>query len=393
MKKHIFLVVLLLTSLGLSAQSNTGASAAPAAMLGVSASTNVAGSQYPKILPDNRVIFRVNAPNAQKVQIDLGKKYDMVKGERGVWEIVTEPIGVGFHYYSLVIDDVVLMDPSSQVFYGMGRNASGIEIPEVGVDYYTLKDVPHGQISQLRYYSKITKAWRRAFVYLPAGYDANSSTRYPVFYLLHGGGEDETGWPNQGKVDVIMDNLIAQGRAKPMLIVMDKGSAVDPDAVPVAQGQGMRSMMSFNTINDVFIKEILPTIDQTFRTIPDANHRAMAGLSMGGFQTFYITMTNMDKFAYIGGFSGGGQLQQGTDFSKLYNGVWSDVNAFNKKAKLVYISTGLDESAGMHKTVYDFHVAMQTAGVKHVYYESPGTSHEWLTWRRSLNQFASLLFK
>jgi len=374
-------------------------------LLGVAASTNIPNAQYPRLLSDNRVIFRVNARDAQKVQIDLGKKYDMVKNEQGQWEVTTDPIAVGFHYYSVVIDGVTVCDPSSQTFYGMSRMASGIEIPEKGVDYYLTKQVPHGQIRQVRYYSNTTKAFRRCFVYTPAGYDENQAKKYPVLYLIHGGGEDETGWPNQGKMDNIMDNLTAEGKAVPMIVVMDRGDAVDPNPAPApapaatapgaagAAGARPRGMtMSYTTLNDVFIKDLIPMIDKTFRTLPDRDHRAMTGLSMGGFQSFYITLNNFDKFAWIGGFSGGGQLQ-GDDFSKLYNGVWADKNAFNKKLKLMYISTGLEESAQMHATVFNFHTELEKYGIKHTYFESEGTAHEWLTWRRSLNQFASMLFK
>jgi len=357
------------------------------------ASTNVPGAEFPRVDSQGRVTFRIKAPDAKSIQIDLTKKFDMVKNAEGTWEVTTEPIVPGFHYYSIIVDGLTVVDPSSQTFYGMSRNSSGIEIPEKDVDYYLPKNVPHGQIRQMRYYSNITKAWRRAFIYTPAGYDTNVKEKYPVLYLFHGGGEDETGWPNQGKVDIIMDNLIAEGKAVPMLIVMDKGVAVNPDAVPAA-GQAQRGMqMQYNTLEDVVIKEIIPMIDKEFRTIPDRDHRAMTGLSMGGFQSFYITLNNLDKFAYIGGFSGAGQMQQGVEFSKLYNGVWADAAAFNKKVKLMYLSTGLAEPERMYQTVNNFKKELDKAGIKHVYYESPGTAHEWLTWRRSINQFASLLFK
>jgi enterochelin esterase-like enzyme len=357
------------------------------------ASTNVPGAEYPRIDSQSRVTFKIKAPDAQKVQIDLVKKYDMVKNSEGIWEVTTDPVVEGFHYYSVIIDGYTAVDPSSQTFYGMSRNASGIEIPEKGVDYYLPKNVPHGQIRRVNYYSDITKAWRRAYVYTPAGYDTNIREKYPVLYLFHGGGEDETGWPNQGKVDYIMDNLIAEGKAKPMIVVMDRGTAVNPDAPKVAGSQGQASIFQFGTLNEVVIKEIIPLIDKEFRTIPDRDHRAMTGLSLGGFESFYITLHNLDKFSYIGGFSGAGQMQQGVEFSKLYDGAWTDVNSFNKKVKLMYLSTGLTESEMMHQTVYNFHKELEKAGIKHIYYESPGTAHEWLTWRRSLNQFASLLFK
>jgi enterochelin esterase-like enzyme len=358
----------------------------------VPASTNIPGAQYPQILPDNKVLFRIKAPEAQKVQVDLGKKYDMVKEEEGSWAITTDPIVEGFHYYSILIDGVAVCDPASQTYYGMSRMASGIEIPEKGVDYYNMKNVAHGQIRQLRYYSDVTKAWRRAFVYTPAGYDANVAERYPVFYLQHGGGEDETGWPNQGKMDAILDNLIAEGKAKPMIVVMDNGYAVDPSAPRNNSAQGLRGLFANSALTKVFVNELIPMIDKNFRTIADRDHRAMAGLSMGGFQSFQIALTNTDKFAYVGGFSGGGMLQPGEDFSKMYDGVWADANAFNQKMKLVYLSTGTAEPANMYQTVNGFHAELEKAGIKHVYYESPGTSHEWLTWRRSLNQFAGLIF-
>ena len=363
-------------------------------VVGIPASTNVRGSKYPRILPDNRAIFRIKAPDAQRVQIDLLKKYDMVKDTAGVWEVTTDPIVEGFHYYSLLIDGVAVADPSSEAFYGMGRWASGIEIPEKGVDFYLPKDVPHGDIRLVQYYSKITKSWRRAFIFTPPGYDENLKERYPVLYLQHGGGEDETGWPNQGRVNFIMDNLIAEGNAEPMLIVMDRGYAVDPDAPPSSQEPGPRGILQPNTtLTAVFIKEIIPTIDRDFRTIADREHRAMAGLSMGGFQAFQITMSNLDKFAYVGGFSGAGFIPPGSDITKMHNGVWADADSFNRRVKLVYISIGTAEPERMYKGVNNLHIELEKAGIKHVYYESPGTSHEWLTWRRSLKQFASLLFQ
>ncbi len=362
--------------------------------IGEPASTNVPNAQYPQILPDNRVVFKVKAPDAQKVQIDLGKKYDMVKDTSGFWNVTTDPIVIGFHYYSLVIDGVAVCDPSSQTFYGMGRMASGIDIPEPGVDFYFAKDVPHGQIRNVNYYSPTTRTWRRAFVYTPPGYDEDATKRYPVLYLQHGGGEDETGWPVQGKADFILDNLIAEGKAKPMIVVMDRGYAVNPMRRPVEAKPGdFRAMMENNAFPEVLVKDIIPMIDKTFRTITDREHRAMAGLSMGGFQTFHTTMPNTDKFAYVGGFSGAAFFAPENDVKTAFDGVWSDADAFNTKMKVMYLSIGTDEPERMYKSVNDFHLALEKAGIKHVYYESPGTSHEWQTWRRSLHQFAQLLFK
>ena len=361
--------------------------------IGEPASTNVPNARYPQILPDNKVIFRIKAPEAHKVQVDLEKKYDMVKDTSGFWMVTTDPVSIGFHYYSIIIDGVALADPAGQTFYGMGRMASGIDIPEPGVDYYLIKDVPHGQIRNINYYSEMTRTWRRAFVYTPPGYDDDLNKRYPVLYLQHGGGEDETGWPNQGKVDMIMDNLIAEGKAKPMIIVMDRGYAIDPmrRRVEVEHGN-LRAAMANNAFPDVLVKDIIPMIDKTFRTIPDRNHRAMAGLSMGGFQTFQTTMTNLDKFAYIGGFSGAAFLEPGSDITQAFDGVWADADAFNKKVKMMYLSIGTVEPERMYQSVNNFHKELEKADIKHIYYESPGTAHEWQTWRRSLYQFAPLLF-
>lgn len=361
---------------------------------GVAASTNIPGLKYPQIFPDNRVLFRVKAPDAQKLQIDLAKKYDMKKDTGGYWVVTTDPVVEGFHYYSLLIDGVPVVDPSSQTFYGMGRMSSGIDIPDTDMQYYQAQDVPHGQVRSVNYYSAITKAWRRAMVYTPAGYDEETTKRYPVLYLQHGSGEDETGWSTQGKMNFILDNLIAEKKATPMIVVMDRGYATDPSRPVATNAPGQRpGGMTGNVFPEVLVNEIIPMADKKFRTIADREHRAMAGLSMGGFQTFQTTMTNTDKFAYIGGFSGAAFLQPNTAITEMYNGAWADSTAFNRKMKLVYLSIGTAEPERMYTGVKNFHEALSKAGIRHVYYESPGTAHEWQTWRRSLRQFAGLIFK
>lgn len=354
---------------------------------GIPASTNIPGITYPQITADNRVIFRVKAPQAKEVIIDLTKKFPMQKDTGGYWTLTTEPIPLGFHYYSLIIDGVALVDPSSQTFYGMGRMASGIDIPDPDAGFYELKNVPHGQVRLINYYSDLTKGWRRAYVYTPADYD-NSAKKYPVLYLQHGSGEDETGWAAQGKMNLILDNLIAEKKASPMIVVMDRGYATDP-----TKPAGNTSGMNGNIFPEVLLKEIIPMTEKTFRTMPDRNHRAMAGLSMGGFQTFQTTMTNLDKFAFVGGFSGASFIQPNTDITKMYDGVWADADKFNKQLKVLYISIGTTEPERMYTGVNGFHKALEKAGIKHTYDESQGTAHEWQTWRRSLRQFASLIFK
>lgn len=357
---------------------------------GVPAPTNIPGVKYPQIFPDNTVFFRVKAPKAQSVQIDLMKKYPMTKDTGGYWTVTTDPVALGFHYYSLNIDDVAVADPASQTYYGMGRMASGIDIPDPEGDFYAVKDVPHGEVRSVNYYSNITKAWRHANVYTPPGYDTQTDKRYPVLYLQHGSGEDETGWSTQGKMNFILDNLIAAKQAAPMIVVMDRGYATDPTQ-PAANSAG--GFMAGNVFPEVLVKEVIPMVDTKFRTLANRDQRAMAGLSMGGFQTFQTTMTNLDKFAYIGGFSGAAFMPPGTEITKMYNGVFADANAFNQKVKVLYLSIGTTEPERMQTTVNSFHQALEKAGIKHVYYQSPGTAHEWQTWRRSLKQFAGLIFK
>lgn len=358
------------------------------------ASTNVLGINYPRITSDLRVIFQVNASKAQKVQIQLDKNYDLTSDEKGIWTITTDPQVPGFHYYSLIIDGVWVADPSSESFFGMSRMASGIEIPEKGVDYYDYKDVAHGEIRSKIYFSKVTGKWRRAFVYTPADYDLNASKRYPVLYLQHGGGEDERGWPIQGKVNLIMDNLLASGKANPFIIVMDCGYAVKSDQAAPAQVPGQRSSMNaFSAYGEVMINEIIPMIDASYRTLADREHRAMAGLSMGGMQTMQITLSNLDKFSYIGAFSGAFLPSSGDELKAYQNGVFSNADKFNKQVKLLWIGIGTKEGDQFYKGINQLHLSLNTIGIKHVYFESEGTAHEWLTWRRSFHDFAQRLFK
>src|SRR5579875_2445068 len=326
----------------------------------VPAPTNVPGAEYPRIHPDLRVTFRIKAPDAQKVVFRFfdPREYPAKKGEDGFWTATTDPQVPGLHYYRVFIDGAEVHDPSSHTFYGTGKDASGIEIPEKGVDFYLPKDVPHGEVRERWYFSKTTQDWRRAFVYTPPGYDNNPETRYPVLYLQHGGGEDETGWPKQGRMAFIMDNLIAERKARPMIVVMERGYArrpgepapsFRPPARPAAPGQAppprpdFRRM--FGAFEEVMVKDLIPMIDATYRTIPDREHRAMAGLSMGGMQTFQIALEHLDLFAYLGGFSGGGGGFGGTAFDPktAHNGVMADAGEFNRKVRLLWLGIGTAE--------------------------------------------------
>jgi enterochelin esterase family protein len=366
------------------------------------ATSNVLNAQYPRVYPDSRATFRLAAPNAAKVQLAgavVASPVEMTKGADGAWTVTIPPAVPGFHYYWFMVDGLQVNDPSSETFFGYGRPTSGIEIPSPGEDFYLPKDVPHGQVRLTWYLSKVTGAWRRAMVYTPPDYDVNTRTRYPVLYLQHGSGEDETGWTKQGFANFILDNLIAQKKATPMIVAMDRGYATRPGETPAggrAGGPGASGAVAPSAFESVIVSDLIPTIDRTYRTIADRDHRAMAGLSMGGMQTFQITLDRLDTFAYIGGFSGaGGGMGRGAafDVKTAYNGVLADSAAFNKRVKLVWVGAGGAELNGIGASVVSFRDALQKAGIKVVYYESPGTAHEWLTWRRDLKEFAPLLFR
>jgi enterochelin esterase-like enzyme len=256
--------------------------------------TNIPGQEFPKVHPDGRVTFRLKAPDAVKVEFNYGKPHPMEKDAEGVWTITHGPIAPGFHYYTFLVDGVNVCDPASETFYGMGRQASGFEVPTPGEDFWLPKEVPHGEVRERRFFSQTTQSWRRLFTYTPPDYDADPSVRYPVLYLQHGGGEDERGWPIQGHVADIMDNLIAEKKAQPMIVVMSSGYARRPGDAPPAPrppgGGGPPRDLSamFSALDDVFVKELIPFVDKTYRTKTEREHRAMAGLSMGGMQTFTI---------------------------------------------------------------------------------------------------------
>ena len=360
------------------------------------ASSNQQGKQYPQVNSEGRVRASISAPMAQKVQLDIGGvRYDLTKDEKGVWTGESAPQDEGFHYYQLNIDGASVPDPGSLYFYGASRWGSGIEVPARDQDFYALKDVPHGQVRQNLYFSKITSAWRRCFVYTPPDYDNNAIIRYPVLYLQHGMGEDETGWSVQGKANLILDNLIAEKKAVPMIIVMDKGYATIPSRTPPqgagAQARGSGGIAAFE---EVLIREIIPMIDSEYRTKADREHRAMAGLSMGANQTIQITMNNLDRFSYIGGFSGTSNYPNTTEIdpATFMNGKFKDGEALNRQIKLFWLGLGTKEPNPFPGSVGAFRSMLDKQGINYVYYESQGTAHEWLTWRRDLFQFAQLLF-
>lgn len=392
------------------------------------------GQQYPQLNSERRAKFRIEAPKASDVGVSLGRPLTVTKGEDGVWTVITSPLIEGFHYYQLIVDGVRVADPNTRTFFGSSRWMSGIDVPSDDQDFFATKEVPHGVVREQTYYSTVSKQWRRCFVYTPPDYDTNPTARYPVLYLQHGAGEDETAWSVQGRASFILDNLIAEGKAKPMLIVMDNGggsalfamprggrggapgnslvapnaTAAAPNAAPAgdslanvatkavpppppagpAGGPGGRGpAFNFSEFENILLKDIIPTIDAKYRTLADREHRGLAGLSMGGMQTRNIGLGHLETFSHIGIFSGGTLGDPKAENSPLAN-----AEAFNRRVKVAFISYG--EAEGGAKTLKEYCDSLTAAGLRNVhFYISPRTAHEFLTWRRSLHEFAPLLFQ
>jgi enterochelin esterase-like enzyme len=367
------------------------------------APTNVRNAEYPRVSVDGRVTFRVYAPQAQKVQIyprmnltdhngynGLGKdNYDMTKDKDGYWTVTTPPVVPGLHYYYVLIDGVAVVDPSSHAYYANNLETSAVEVLKAGVDFYLAKDVPHGQVRIFWHYSKLTGQWRRVYAYLPPGYDSQPGQRYPVLYLRHGGGDDESGWVDQGHVNFMLDNLIAEGKTKPMIVVMENGYADIPGRSPVpGEAPGRPSLSPPEA--EVIIKETIPAVDGNFRTIPDRDHRAIAGFSMGSGQSLMIGLTNLDKFSAIGALSR--PPDDRLDVRTSYGGVMADAADFNKKVRLLFWGTGTLET-GIYNSVQATRAKLDKAGIKYSYKEFPGLAHEWPLQREEFREFATRVFQ
>ncbi len=346
------------------------------------AETNVRSSQYPRILPGGRAVFRIKAPEAQKIQLDLVRKYDMAKDTGGIWEVTTDSLSEGFHYYSLIIDGVAVADPASETFYGMGRMASGIEVPFIGDGYYETRDIPHGDIRIKRYYSNVLNNWREFYMYTPPGYDENSSERYPVLYLLHGGGEDQRGWATQGKTDLIMDNLIAEKKAVPMIVIMVDGN------IPL-KPFGEEVLKVFE--NELKLC-VIPFVEKNYRIKSESKYRALAGLSMGGIQTLYAGINNTDLFSSLGVFSSGWiQPMQNNLANAQYEFMKKNADLINGNLKEFWISMGGKEDIA-YKNCQAMLSEFDEMKIRYTYSEYPG-GHTWPVWRNNLYNFAQLLFK
>lgn len=364
------------------------------------ATTNIPDAEYPRINSDLSVTFRVQADQASKVQLlmELGQStYDMTKGEDGFWQVTTKPLLPGFHYYAIAVDGFSANDPGSRVFFAARKEVSGLEVPGPESDFFAAKDVPHGTLRSMWYLSKTTGQTRRIVVYTPPGYD-QSAARYPVLYLQHGYGEDETGWGDQGHENFILDNLIAAHKAVPMIIVNENGlpdlsfnpiPPPRPGEKPHPVEEIARAFMNekYAMLERIISGELVAFIDSHFRTVPDREHRAIAGLSMGGAQALRIGLNHLNQFAYIGAFSPAIAI---SDTSKDYDGTLSEPQKLNRQLRLLWIGIGTDDF--LFAPVRESHETLEKAGVRHVWVTSSG-SHVWTVWRKYLADFAPRLFQ
>ena len=401
MKKIIITLLALSAALSLSAQMREDFKPA---------TTNQPGHQYPMVNSQRMVRAQISAPNAKSVKLDIGGvKYEMVKNSDGVWTGDSAPQDEGFHYYQLEIDGASVPDPGSLYYYGASRWGSGIDVPAADQDFYTLKNVPQGKVAEVYYYSSVTGSMRHCYIYTPAEYEQNPKKKYPVLYLQHGGGEDEHGWPQQGRTGIIMDNLIAAGKAVPFIIVMDNGSETygpnNPRPERPAGGRpqggapqgGQRPQagrggnpfagMDFaSAFQKILEQDLIPMVEANYRVYNDCQHRAMAGLSMGGMQTHSIALANPKLFSWIGIFSGGVFSKEEVDATP----------GFRENNKLIFISFGsreLENRIGGAADPRPITEELGKTGMNTVFYVSPDTAHEWQSWRRALYNFAQKLFK
>ena len=364
-------------------------------------STNIPGAEFPRLNSDQSATFRLKADQAQKVQLlmDFGQSpYDMSKGADGFWEVTTKPLLPGFHYYAISVDGFESNDPGSRVFFAARKEVSGLEVPSPESEFFAVKDVPHGSVRTEWYLSKTTGKTRRIFVYTPPGYES-SGLRYPVLYLQHGYGEDEAGWSDQGHENFILDNLIGAQKAKPMIVVNENGlpdQSFQPPSPPPGSGSKpppVRPLARFfmneryASFDKVVSGDLISFIDANFRTVADAEHRAIAGLSLGGVQALRIGLNHLDQFAYIGAFSPAIDI---VDIKKDYDGGLADPARLNQQLRLLWIGIGRDDF--LFEPVRESHETLEKAGIRHVWVESSG-AHVWTVWRKYLADFAPRLFQ
>ncbi len=356
-------------------------------------STNLPGSTYPKVEDDGRVTFRLMAPKAKSVKIDGGEGFvkdplDMIPSDDGSWSITTSTKAeVGFHYHWFEVDGLRVNDPGTYSFFGWGRETSGVEVPTPGEDFHHFHPGVHaGSMAERWYVSQLTGRLRRCFVYLPASYMTDNTSTFPVLYLLHGAGESERSWMEQGRLQFILDNAIAARIAKPMIVVADSGYAAFADS-PTDSYDRRSATAAFE---QVLLEELVPMIDQAYRTKADTNHRALAGLSMGGGQSLAIGLKHPEVFSSVAAMSAGRNVD--FDTATAYGGVMKDANAFHSRFKRLWLSAGTNEKPTFD-AINAMHYALDAAGIRHTLYISDATAHEWHTWRRSLRELVQCLFE
>ncbi len=406
-----------LAALSLGMALTAGAGFAQGVADCVPSPTNMPNAGYPRVCPDYRVMFKLEAPNARTVQMipnpgasgsGLGNgPFDMTRGPDGIWNLTLGPVRPGFHDYHFLVDGLAVNDPGSDTYtvglgtlptWGLNRATSGFEVPEKGVDFHLAKDVPHGAVQELWYKAASTGEYRRAFVYVPPGYDKSLTTRFPVLYLQHGGTNDETSWVREGHVSFIMDNLLAEKKITPMLVVMERGYG-NWQQTSAQQGfpfnpelyKSYDDQKSQKLFEQILIHDLIPTIDGRYRTRASRENRALAGLSRGAEQSLVIGLGNLDTFGAIGVFSGSGAGRSYAAAPATFAGGFIEkADMLNSRLKPFWMGAGTAE--GGYPGIVRMHQDMERRGIKHVFYEAPGTAHEWATWRKHLYDFAPRLF-
>lgn len=338
-----------------------------------------------RVLENGDVEFNYYAPGAKSVRVEgiggsMPQKFDLQPAGDGYWHAVVHDIAPGFHYHRYYVDGVQATNIKAPFGYGCFEVINYFEVPNAeDCDFFMLRDVPHGTVRMELFKSSLTGRTRCCYIYTPPGYDENLSRRYPVLYLQHGGGENETGWIWQGKINYIMDNLLAEGKCEEMIIVMNSGYVFKPGAEQDGSGLGW--------FDEMLVKDCIPFIDSRYRTLADRTGRAVAGLSMGGMQSNVTIMKNLDLFANVGIFSGGFTVKgKGFDLTDLFE----NPEKCNETFKLLFVSIGQQEHG--YVQLEERMNELRRKGVKNVFYSCPGY-HEWDVWRYSAREFLKLVFK
>jgi len=338
-----------------------------------------------RLFEDGSVEINYYAPDAKSVSVkgnggSMPESYELTPADGGWWTLRTDKIAPGFHYVYFTVDGVLAMNPLAPLGYGCSMPMNFIEIPDEESDFYLLKDVPHGTVRMSLYYAMTTERYRNCWVYTPPGYETSPEKRYPVLYLQHGGGENETGWIWQGKLNLIIDNLLAEGACKEMIVVMNSGSAFKE------MWNGTKVVESST---NAIVYDCVPFIDANFRTIPERESRCIAGLSMGSFLANVTCFEHLDVFANLGILSGGFMIDatfMGYEFN--YSEHYASAEIFNSKMKMMHISGGEKEGAARNRALAEKYIEQ---GYNISFFTARGY-HEWDTWRYSSRDLIKRLF-